>query len=78
MGISAKDAGRLARFIQMMLNNLPEHDLEYCIERASIREYDGGSNREDAECGALEDLKQRGKDMLKWLRFYDGKNINDN
>ena len=38
-------------------------DAEYLMERAAIRQYDGGQTEEEARQGALEDLrKQRGKD----------------
>ena len=38
-------------------------DAEYLLERAAIRQYDGGQSEEEARQGALEDLrKKREKD----------------
>jgi hypothetical protein len=36
----------------------PEELLEYWSERAAIRELDGGQPRDDAERGALEDVRE--------------------
>ena len=51
----------------------PEHEREYILERAGIRENEGEQNKHDAYSGAIADLVKRKSQSAEWNELYGRK-----